>query len=147
MSKKVLLSGTAPRGGCFCPNCGTEVGGVLAGVLSGGRMVKRRVKKGGIGTKTGAKKSPWVAFLQKFAKEHGMKYGEAMQSPKAKKQYEALKKKSGKTTKKKSSGSKTKKITKKKPVKKSLKGGSKRAKRSPKMSNNDQRILEELMNM
>ncbi|ACF16985.1 V1 [Sputnik virophage] len=142
---KVQLYGTPMRGGCCggceCPNCGFKLGGVVAGVLAGGKVSKRRksvAKKGGIGTKGGAKKSPWVAFLQRYSKEHGVKYSEAMQSPKAKKEYSALKK-SGKIHK--VGGSKSSGHRKTKKPKKSMKGGSKTKKLSEKQ------LMKELLAM
>lgn len=51
------------------------------GVMVGGDLL------GGYGTSKGAKKSPWVKFLKKWYKDHGISYGEAMQSPKARAAY------------------------------------------------------------
>jgi hypothetical protein len=52
-----------------------------------------------------AKKNPWIKFVKKFAKEHGMTYAEALKNPATKKAYKQFKgSKGSKTTKGKGAG-------------------------------------------
>ena len=59
------------------------------GVVIGGMRPRRAPRGMGYGTKSGARKNPWIEFIKRFSAETGIPYNEVLKVPKYKRQAEA----------------------------------------------------------